>query len=278
MIYPWLRKERLEERVGPPSREYNSYTHRYKTLKARPLAHAEIRTHSVDPRIMPPSIYLNHQVDFYSAKPIDEYSPLSILDREARQRGLVYRSEVQAHPASKQSASFDQPLSTAMQSRIESPTRGEIPGLPNGLPGSASWKPAIPIRTVAAGVGGGIGKVRHQYAKAQATRRRRRASEIQANGLSFEEDTIFPSSFDGMAGEMEDSSPASEAMPISERDTGTEDDWGEGWEEEYGRAVEIEGEPDDLILGLMDEEEEERRKYLSNAVKKARADKKGNER
>lgn len=220
---------------------------------------------------MPPSIYLNHQVDFYSAKPIDDYTPLSILDDEARQHRLMYRFEVQARPATKQPASFDEPLSTALKSRIESPARGEIPGLPNILPGSAKWKTAIPIRTVAAGVGEGIGKVRHQYAKVQATRRRRRASEIQANGLSFEEDTIFASSLD----HVEDSSPSSGAMPVS--DTEVEDGWGEGWEEEYRKAVEVEGEPDDLILGLMDEEEEERRKYLSKAEVKARAAKKGSQ-
>lgn len=43
-------------------------------------------------------------------------------------------------------------------------------------------------------------------------------------------------------------------------------EWAEGWEDEYRRAVEVEGEPDDLVLGLMDEEEEERRREMQKIV------------
>lgn len=173
---------------------------------------------------------------------------------------LVYRNEVEVRPPT-EGASFDEPLSTALHTRLESPTRGEIPGLPNGFPGSGGkWKTPIPIRTVAAGVGEGLDRVRHTYAKSQAIRRHRRASEHLSNRLSFEEGTIFASSqgSDRLGLDMDDSSPSSEAVPDSAIAGDEDEEWAEGWEEEYRHAVEIEGEPDDLVLGLMDEEGEDK--------------------
>lgn len=67
------------------------------------------------------------------------------------------------------------------------------------------------------------------------------------------------------------SSPGSMIMPHAERTESSlgaderSDEWDEGWEEEYQKAVEEDG-PDDLILGLLDEEEEERRKWEQKHV------------
>jgi hypothetical protein len=93
--------------------------------------------------------------------------------------------------------------------------------------------------------------VRQTYVKAQAIRRRRRASENRSNRLSFEDGAVFALSPDANHHDLtDDSSPASEAV-----DEVVDDEWAEEWEEEYRHAVEIEGEPDDLVLGIMDEEE-----------------------
>ena len=93
--------------------------------------------------------------------------------------------------------------------------------------------------------------------RAQKFRLRRKKSEIAANSLSFEEDAIFASGDEG-------SSPSSGALLESlatQEDECEIEGWGEGWEEEYRRAVEDEGGPDDLVMGLLDEEEDERKKW-----------------
>jgi hypothetical protein len=220
------------------------------------LARAEIQTHTNNPRILPSSIYTSRQVDFYAARAIDEYSPLSILDVEARTRRLIFRPEVEVRSTSLESNSFDEPLLTALHSHLESPTHPLIPGLPNGSPDKSRWS-SIPIRQVASGLGEGVGRVRMEYARAQHVRLRRRLSEAEANKLSFEEDTIFPSSMSVVEDEEEmtsNSSPSSGILPGSQGVD--EEEWGEGWEEEYRKAVEDDGGPEELVLGLMDEEEE----------------------
>lgn len=126
----------------------------------------------------------------------------------------------------------------------------------------------MPIRQVAAGLGEGVDRVRREYVRAQYSRSFRRESEAAANQLSFEEDAVFASE----TGD-EGSSPSSGVLPessVAEEDREEPDGWGEGWEEEYRRAVEDDGGPDDLVLGLLDEEEE-RRKWGSGHVQKALA-------
>ena len=184
-----------------------------------------------------------------------------MLDLEARTHRLVFRHEVEARSASPEVKSFDKPLLSALHSILESPPPSQIPGLPNGYPARNRWRSSVPIRHVAAGLGEGVDRVRREYARAQQTRLRRRASEAAANQLSFEEDAVFASGDEG-------SSPSSGVLPESsvageDLEIGNNDDWGEGWEEEYRRAVEDDGGPDDLVLGLLDEEEEERRKWES---------------
>ena len=195
-------------------------------------------------------------MDFFAAKPIDEYSPLSMLDIEARTRRLVFRHEVEAQAGSSEVKSFDEPLLSALHTAIESPPTGQSPGLPNGYPARNKWRSSIPIRQVAVGLGEGVDRVRREYARAQYLRSERRSSEAAANGLSFEENAVFAS------GDDEGSSPSSGVLPesaLAESDREEPDGWGERWEEEYRRAVEEDGGPDDLVMGLLDEEEEEER-------------------
>lgn len=48
-----------------------------------------------------------------------------------------------------------------------------------------------------------------------------------------------------------------------------DEDWGVRWEDEYERAVLDDGGPDDLVLGLMDEQEEERKRWVARQKKLA---------
>jgi len=80
------------------------------------------------------------------------------------------------------------------------------------------------------------------------------------NGLSFEDDTVFAGR---LYDEEEGSSPSSALLPATNTESSGEgdDEWNVGWEEEYARAVEEDGGPEELVLGMMDLEEEERRSW-----------------
>jgi hypothetical protein len=230
------------------------------TKVIKSLYHAEIRTHMYNPRILPTSIYLSRQVEFFAAVPTDAYSPLSILDKMARTRRLVFRPEVEVHPATTEAQSFDAPLNTALHSVMASRLAPQFPQLPNGSPskGSPFWS-SIPIRSVAANLGEGVDRVRREYIRAQHHRQVRRASNAAApTSVSFEDDTVLAPR--PLSDESEDvvSTPSSVLHSAEGNEDG--DGWGEAWEDEYRRAVEDDG-PDDLVLGLMDEEEEDRRKW-----------------
>ncbi|OCF34494.1 hypothetical protein I316_04009 [Kwoniella heveanensis BCC8398] len=243
--------------------------------RTRSLARAEIQTHSNSIHLLPSSIYLSRQVDFFAFRAIDEYTPLSVIDIEARTRRLIYRPEVEAKPFSPDILSFDEPLLNAMHSLIEERPRPQIPGLPNGQP-SRRWPASIPIRSVTAGLGEGVDRVKREYVRAQNIRTKRRLrheSERASNSLSFEDDAVFPSmslafhtdaDLDVDADDLDSaSSPSSGLLPASLGNTepSEDDEWSAEWEEEYRKAVEDDGPPDELVLGLMDEEEEERRKW-----------------
>ncbi|TXT05902.1 hypothetical protein VHUM_03663 [Vanrija humicola] len=224
------------------------------------LRHAEIRTHSSSVRLLPPSIYLSPQVEFYGAVPTDDYSPLSVLDKVARTKRMVYRPEIEVHPATPEN-SFGEPLNSALHSVLESRPAPQLPQLPNGSsPSKGSLWNSIPIRSVTANIGDGVERVRREYARAQHARQRRRAPP--GSSLSFEDDTVFATATDDA-----ESSLSSGQLPTTNSsvadDEHDEEDWGDGWEEEYKRAVEDEG-PDDLVLGLMDEQEEERKRWEAN--------------
>lgn len=81
-------------------------------------------------------------------------------------------------------------------------------------------------------------------------------------GLSFEDDAVFANE-DGQGGS--ESSPMSSGIPttdIGEQEQEGDEEWGVRWEDEYRKAVEEDGGPDDLVLGLMDEQQEERRRWV----------------
>jgi hypothetical protein len=82
-------------------------------------------------------------------------------------------------------------------------------------------------------------------------------------GLSFEDDAVFAEDGGGN-GNGSESSPMSSGIPTTEPELDVEGDeeWGVRWEDEYRKAVEEDGGPDDLVLGLMDEQQEERRKWV----------------
>ncbi|WRT70766.1 uncharacterized protein IL334_007765 [Kwoniella shivajii] len=261
------------------------------SAQSKSLAHAEIRTHCISSSILPSSIYLSRQLEFFASRPIDEYSPLSILDLEARQRKLLFRQEVEAF--SPEIKAFDEPLLSALHSVMEEKPSTQLPGLPNGPPSSKRWPATIPIQSVAAGLNESVDRVRREYVRAQYIRNKRRANEKAGLSLSFDEDSISinNSSFSGKNedddGELDSSSsPYSNILPTNSSTSNTtsttestddigangdgefanddvevDEEWNtQNWEEEYNKAVESDS-PQELVLGLMDEEEEERRKW-----------------
>ncbi|KAJ7069827.1 hypothetical protein C8F01DRAFT_975915 [Mycena amicta] len=142
------------------------------------LAQAELSTFSSTTRVLPRPIYLSHQFTFYTlgedyhalirryqlglrGVKIDvrrevEVSGVSTAGGEAFVEGIASSSSPRAihrrHRTSQ--ASFDEPLASALagsQYALPSPV---LPMLPNGTP--SSFRGAIPIRAVAAGLGDGV--------------------------------------------------------------------------------------------------------------------------
>nr|XP_019007868.1 uncharacterized protein I206_07502 [Kwoniella pini CBS 10737]OCF46649.1 hypothetical protein I206_07502 [Kwoniella pini CBS 10737] len=237
-----------------------------RTVRSKSLAYAEIRTHHLSPSILPASIYLSRQVEFFSATAIDEYTPLSILDLEARQHKFEFRDEVRAFsPVPEYVKPFDEPLLLALHSVLEEMPITQLPRLPNGAPKSSRWTSTrIPIRTVTSGIGEGVDRVRREYVRAQHTRSKRKnqKEDTTSLGLSFEDSDSISLSHPSLSSSND--SPLSEVLPTttsSNTEQSEEDEeWGQGWEEEYNKAIEDDT-PQELVLGLMDEEEEERRKW-----------------
>jgi hypothetical protein len=235
---------------------------------------AEIQTFSTNPQLLPATIYLSHQVDFYDARPIDEYSRLSIMDREARTRRLHFRPEVEIRSSTPESGSnsFNEPLTSAIHSVIESSPSQELPHLPNGY-GHASrtgfnyvhgLKSSIPI----AQVKHGVGHLRREYAQRRSSFRTNQGGV----SLSFEEDAVFAHGQESEDGDspMSSASGSGSGVPVTDLEGEGDEEWGVKWEDEYSRAVEEEGGPDDLVLGLMDEQQEERKRWVERQKKLAR--------
>lgn len=257
----WILPERSNEDAALLLENLRNDKQNESVRVTRTLALAEINTYSPSSRSLPVSIYQSRQISFFAARPTDEYSPLSVMDPEAREKRLTFRPEVTPSPGLVGAIvpqSFDEPLLSALHTIIEDTPAPRIPGLPNGPTRAQHWT-AFPIRQFASGIGDGVERIRREYTKAQQIRGIRRSNEGHVNQLSFEEDVVFPASVtDG--GE---SSPSSGAMPDELLATSSTDDqeWGDKWEEEYRRAVEDDGSPEELILGVMDEEAEDRRKW-----------------
>lgn len=288
-----LAKWALPSAVAMSSPTLLSRTKAEKSQRSRmgALAAAEIRTHHFNPHVLPSSIYLSRQIEFFSARPIDDYSPLSILDLEARTDKLVFRQEVEARSPPNEDTetplSFDQPLLSALHDLMESPSDRQIPGLPNGYGRTGIWM-GDPIQTVRYGLNEGVDRVRREYVRAQLIKQRKlakRNKETSGLSLSFEDDAVLAVSNTDLRldnppfGQSESAavSGGSSSIPTSEHSTSPpgsgdlpptkvdssdgDSQWGEVWEEEYRKAVEDDGGPDDLVLGLLDEEEDERRKW-----------------
>lgn len=193
------------------------------------------------------------------------------MDKEARTRRLHFRPEVEIRSSTPESGtkSFHEPLTTAIHSVIESTPSQELPHLPNGTGRNSNGfgyvhglKSSIPIQQVKQGVG----HLRREYAHRRRSSVRGR--DRQGIALSFEEGAVFARGSDE-EGEEEDDSPMSSAsgsgVPITD-----DEEWGVRWEDEYSRAVEEEGGPDDLVLGLMDEQQEERKIWVEKQKMLAR--------
>lgn len=191
------------------------------------------------------------------------------MDREARIKRLHFRPAVEIHSVTDTTdvgagpKSFDEPLTSALHSIIDSSPSFPLPGLPNGRgTGHPPWKASIPIRQVKEGAL----HLRREYTNRRSSRRRSNTHSITANALSFEEDTVFPSASleDGESS----TSPLSSGIPntdagVDDHDHDQDQDWNVKWEDEYERAVLDDGGPDDLVLGLMDEQQEERKRWVA---------------
>ena len=85
------------------------------------------------------------------------------------------------------------------------------------------------------------------------------AQSVESHMLDKGDIDSGPSSFVPRTATNSDSSNEAES---SEPLPADDEEWAERWEEEYARAVEEDGGPEELMLGLMDEEQEERRKWV----------------
>lgn len=161
-------------------------------LVRRYSAQAEIETFSRSPQVLPRSIYLSQQFDFFALPTAHSLPSTSLVHLLPTLRQLAVRSSVQVRPGppsplplplSPSSASLspppsplephslDQPIKSAMQTILDSyPDPSSSPsssaaGFPNGVPGktgSTRWRDAIPLHAahVNAGLAIGIGSVR----------------------------------------------------------------------------------------------------------------------
>ncbi|ORY92907.1 hypothetical protein BCR35DRAFT_298510 [Leucosporidium creatinivorum] len=155
-------------------------------------AQAEIETFSRSPQVLPRSIYLSQQFDFFALPTTHTLPHTPLVHLLPTLRQLAVRSSVQLRPGppfplplplSPSSSSLsppasplephslDQPIKSAMQTILDSyPDPSSSPsssaaGFPNGVPGktgSTRWRDAIPLHAahVNAGLAIGIGSVR----------------------------------------------------------------------------------------------------------------------
>ncbi|KAG8907150.1 hypothetical protein FRB99_005258 [Tulasnella sp. 403] len=193
--------------------------------RADTLSQAELSTSSTSPHILPPSVYLSHQFNFFAL--CEDWHALlrqSHLDLPIRK--IDVRKEVEisplAHPVgipgsvgSKTiqrseehevfvqdmdithdiSTSFEKPIASAMHSNLDAqPIPGVIPSFPNAYKPS-SWRDSIvPVRSVAAGVADGvnegIGRIKREITKARgpSSKKPHERPQHEAPSLVFETD------------------------------------------------------------------------------------------
>ncbi|VDC01002.1 unnamed protein product [Peniophora sp. CBMAI 1063] len=185
-VWPLRRARDWEALRTPLSLQVPSAKKRV-VLSSKPswLAYAELQTSSLSKRIMPRTIYLQHQFSFFALN--DDYHGLlrrhkyNLAGRVIAVRRAV---SVSAHPTSAGDAaflahehggtpaSFDESLSSAITSSLEYPSSPPvIPMYPNGAPGtSGSFKNSLPIHRMADNVTDGIGRLRSQIGRVRSPR------------------------------------------------------------------------------------------------------------
>ncbi|KAI0637468.1 hypothetical protein C8Q77DRAFT_1048447 [Trametes polyzona] len=289
------------------------------------LARAELSTFSTSPRILPRLIYLSHQFSFHLlgedyhalirsgklAVPSSKIEVRRPVEVSAFATGSVHDDTFMMHGSphdlssssvgAPPSSSFDAPLASALSAPLQPlhPSPPVLPMLPNGTPGSvskgmSSLMHAIPIRHVADGMSGGLGRIRRELGKARSPRSGGEAqTQTQGSGPGQALDVTVPLEFDeederedflrhAVTDEDEDESNADvisrttsmgtadqgagtsvsastpstslEPLPVEEEGEGGQA-W-QGWGPEDKQAVEDAERFDDITVGFLDEEQE----------------------
>ena len=247
------------------------------------LSHAEIETSTPSLRIISGPLYLSHQFSFstFQTTAIPAKVPLAVAETPTRR--LVVRSEVvvSRSPAlepvpslSSSTDSFYEPLSSAMGSPLglhprELSAKPVIPSYPNGdglATSPRSWKSSavgLPILVGARSLGDGLVRVRQEVNRItspsgsySSRQLRGRSSTGQPSsgggGLSFEDGAVYdPSDFRQPSAGSDSFGPSSSSTDPGEPWEDDEDEAEEG----YRALVAEEASFDDLVLGVMDEDD-----------------------
>jgi len=278
------------------------------TARADWLAQAELSSFTRSAKILPRSIYLSHQFSFHSLGE-DYHALIRRYQLDISGQKIDVRKEVQisAYPAGSGesfvegfshprdvrnrtlSSSFDEPLASAISGGLDyHHSSGVLPMLPNGMPGTQSFRTSIPIRTMTGlgdGVSEGLGRIRREFNRVRSPRLRPHYPDSSMSAsvpLEFDEededflsrDTLDIPDRDGESGsrgtsrggiesgaEAEASTPATSTHPLddedlSDRDREPPDAW-DGWSSEDKAAVEEAERFDDIsVVGVLDEEQE----------------------
>jgi len=189
------------------------------------------------------------------------------------------------------SSSFDEPLASALAGGLEyHHSSGILPMLPNGMLGTPSFRRSIPVMTgLGDGMSESLGRIRREIGRVRSPRLRPRPDSFMSASvpLEFDEededymsrDALDIPDRDGMMGSRGTSrggaspsvsTPATSAHPLDDEarldnddddnnDNDGQDAWN-GWSEEDNAAVEEAERFDDiLVVGMLDEEQEQER-------------------
>ncbi|KAG8981349.1 hypothetical protein FRB90_007309 [Tulasnella sp. 427] len=278
------------------------------------LSKAELSTSSKSPHILPPSVYASHQFNFFALSE-DWEAPLRQAHFDLPTRKIEVRKEVEilsgGQPIGSVGSSFksalryddgeafiqefdagqgtttsiERPIATAISTNIDAQAAEQvIPSFPNAYKPS-SWRDSIvPVRTVAAGVAGGvgegIGRIKREISKARAANKGQQTSSSErvneAPSLAFDEDdeSIFAQEDDPSAattghGGLQlphsgDSATGSVPSTNGPETDHSRDDVSDAWSENQEEVDKVLAEAatfDEIAAsGFMMEEEQERRR------------------
>lgn len=284
------KKDWKEVKVSLQAPRRRSGSRQAKYAKAEWLSQSELSTSSRSPHILPTPVYLSHQFSFFAFGE-DYHALLRRLYFDIPVRKIEVRREVEASAYSSghgelfvagsspqeirnAHAAFDAPLASAMSATLDYSGQSPpvIPMLPNGgRPGS--FKAAIPIRSVAAGltdgVNEGFGRLRREIKKVRSPRLRPQA-ENRTPGpvpLEFDEDDeIFSGQMEQEPGEQDSDahsagtsrgdSGASVSTPSTNNNAPLPDSEPEGWSLDDMDGLDEEERFDEIsTAGFMDEEQ-----------------------